>query len=413
MPNRREFVGRVSTGLLSATVMPLGVGKRGAPMPAGSLRTNLCDLLEIDVPVLQAPMQAIAGPRLVAAVCEAGGMGILPGIGVSPNDLRQQITEVRSLTRRPFGVNLVLHSALRPPVDPSTVPGATVSGVNQLMNRFRERLGLAPKNGPPPAVPDILAASFDVIIDQRVAVFSTGLGLPSAEMVARCHAAGIKVMSMIATLPDAHEAERLGVDVVVAQGAEAGGHRSVGTKPQTAEHAAIGTMVLVPQVAQALKVPVVAAGGITDGRGVAAAIALGAKGVLMGTRFIATVEATAQDFHKRALVDAGSDDTTLSDAFTGHYARYLRNEYVEEYRSSGAPVYPPVLQQLASRDIVEAAVKRQIREFYPLYAGQGVGMIGNIPPAAAIVRATVEEAAAALRAAAKFAGLDDPSRRAP
>jgi nitronate monooxygenase len=339
-------------------------------------------------------------------VCEAGGMGILPGIGLPPDELRRQIAQVRSLTKRPFGVNLVLHSALRPPVDTAHLSAETVSGVNRLLNRFRDRLGLAPRSGAPPAVPDLLSAAFDVIVHERGAVFSTGLGLPSPQMIERCRAAGIKVMSMVATVPDAREAERLGADVIVAQGAEAGGHRSVGVKPQTPEHAAIGTMVLVPQVAQAVRARVVAAGGISDGRGLAAALMLGARGVLMGTRFIATTEATAQDLHKQALVAAGSDDTTLSDAFTGHYARFLRNEYIEQYRSSGAPVYPPVVQQFASRDIVEAARERRNPDFCPLYAGQGVGMIESVPSAGEIVRAVVEEAQRAMRAAANRVGAD-------
>jgi nitronate monooxygenase len=216
---------------------------------------------------------------------------------------------------------------------------------------------------------------------------------------------------MVTTVPDACEAERLGADVIAAQGAEAGGHRSVGVKPRTPEHAAIGTMVLVPQVAQAVRVPVVAAGGISNGRGLAAALTLGAQGVLMGTRFIATAEATAQEFHKQALVAADSDDTTLSDAFTGHYARFLRNLYIEEYRASGAPVYPPVLQQFASRDIVEAAASGRIREFYPLYAGQGVGMIDRVRPAAEIVRAVMDEAQDALQTAAHLAGIESSGTR--
>ena len=349
MPSRRQFVRRVSGGLAMAAVTPLG-GQGGVSMRRSSFRTDVCDVLGIDVPLLQAPMQSIAGPRLVAAVGEAGGLGILPGIGVSPQELRQQIAEVRKLSKRPFGVNLILHSALRPPVNTANLPPETVRGVNGVLNRFRERLGLAPRSGPPPAVPDVLAAVFDVIVEERVALFSTGLGLPSLEMIKRCHAAGIKVMSMVATVPDAREAERLGADVVAAQGAEAGGHRSLGAKPKTPEHAAIGTMVLVPQVAQAVRVPVVAAGGISDGRGLAAALTLGAQGVLMGTRFIATAESTAQDFHKQALVAAESDDTTLSDAFTGHYARFLRNEYIEQYPAP--PVRPSIRPSSSSSPLV-------------------------------------------------------------
>ena len=210
---------------------------------------------------------------------------------------------------------------------------------------------------------------------------------------------------MVATLPDAREAEKLGADVIAAQGSEAGGHRSVGVKPENAESAAVGAMALVPQVAQAVRVPVVAAGGISDGRGLAAAIMLGATGVMMGTRFIATVESAAPKFHKQAVVAGDSDRTTLTDAFTGHYARFLRNEYTDQYRESGAPVLPPILQQMVVRDILEAAVKQDRPAYYTLYAGQGVGLIDTIPSAGEVVRSVVTEARDAIRSAAQRVGM--------
>lgn len=166
----------------------------------------------------------------------------------------------------------------------------------------------------------------------------------------------------------------------------------MGVKPPSPERAAIGGLALVPQVVRKVRVPVVAAGAIMDGRGLAAALALGAAGVLMGTRFIATLESGAPPFYKDALRNGDSDETTLSDAFTGHYARFLRNRFLDEYRSSGAPVFPPVAQQLAARDIVEAAAKNGDPSFYPMYAGQGVGAIDGIPAAGDVVRTSVAEA---------------------
>ena len=390
MPTRRETLRMMSTaGLVTAAA-------DAAEGPA-RLRTPLCGLLGIDHPVLQAPMQFIATPVLVASVCEAGGMGVLPGIGLPPDQLRANIQEVRRRTRRPFGVNLILHSALRPPVDMTSFPAETARGIASVLNRFREQLGLPPRHDAPPTLPDVLPALFEVIVAERVPVFSTGLGLPTAEMVTRCHQVGTKVMTMVATVGDAIEAERLGVDVIVAQGSEAGGHRSVGVKPVSPERAAVGGVALVPQVVRAVKVPVVAAGGIMDGRGLAAALALGAVGVLMGTRFIATAESGAPPFYKDALKAGDSDDTTLSDAFTGHYARFLRNRYIEEYRASGAPVFPAVVQQMAARDIVEAAGRNADPQFFPMYAGQGVGAIDHLPGAADVVRTAVEEACQVIR----------------
>jgi nitronate monooxygenase len=132
---------------------------------------------------------------------------------------------------------------------------------------------------------------------------------------------------------------------------------------------------------------------------------LGASGVMMGTRFIATVESAAPALHKKAIVSGDSDQTTLSDAFTGHYARFLRNEYTKQYRQSGAPVLPPVLQQMAARDIVEAAVKQEVPSFYTLYAGQGVGSIDTVPAAGDVVRSVIAEARDVIRAAPGRLGI--------
>jgi nitronate monooxygenase len=392
MPTRRDTLRMAGFAGLAQGALPARAADGGA-----RLRTPVCTLLGIEHPILQAPMQFVATPALVAAVCEAGGFGILPGIGLPPDQLRANIQEVRRLTRRPFGVNLILHSALRPPVDMTTFPAETARSIASVLNRFRERLGLPPRHDAPPTLPDVLPALFEVIVGEKVPVFSTGVGLPSAEMVTRCHQAGMKVMTMVATVADAVEAERLGADLIAAQGSEAGGHRSVGVKPASSERAAIGGVALVPQVVRKVRVPVVAAGAIMDGRGLAAALALGAAGVLMGTRFIATVESGAPPFYKDALQAGDSDDTTLSDAFTGHYARFLRNTYLEDYRSSGAPVFPTAVQQLAVRDIVDAAAKKADPSWFPMYAGQGVGAIDHIPAAADVVRTSVAEACGVLK----------------
>ena len=393
---RRDFVQKAAVGGAGGA---FGLNSAsGSPQDRSMFRTSICDLLGIDHPIIQAPMQSIATPQLVAAVAEAGGIGILAGIGLPLDVLRQQIREVKRLTNRPFGVNLILHSAIRPPVDPAKLNEEHVRSVQSVLNRFRVRLGIPSLSDPPPRVPDLIPAAFDLLLEEGVPLFSTGLGLPDADMVTRCRERKIRVMSMIATVPDALEAEKLGVDIIVAQGAEAGGHRSLGVKPVTPERAAIGGLALIPQVVRAVRVPVLAAGGITDGRGLVAAVALGASGVLVGTRFIATTESGAAPFHKQALVDGDSDQTTLSDAFTGHYARFLTNAYIEEFRASGTSPLPPVIQQMAARDIIEAAAKQRNASLFPLYAGQGVGMIDDIPSASAVVRSMVDEARATLEA---------------
>lgn len=372
------------------------------PPPAGAqisrLRTPLVDLLGIELPLLQAPMSGVVTPQLVAAVSNAGGLGVLPGIMVPPDVLQQQIRTIRSLTSRPFGVNLLLHDDLQPPVDPSTVPDEVVARVQHVLNRFRERLGIPRITGRPPRPPDLIAAALDVIVNERVPVFSVGLGSPARERVDRCHRSGIKVVAMAATVEDARELGAAGVDAIIAQGSEAGGHRSTWKKRPSAQHAALGTLALVPQVVAAVPAPIIAAGGIVDGRGLAAALVAGASGASLGTRFIATQESAAPAFYKQALLAAGGDDTVITDVFTGLYARVLRNEFTETYGASGAPVFPAGVQQLATMDITAASAARGTGSFYPMYAGQGCGAVRDLPSVAELISRTMDEARSALAA---------------
>jgi nitronate monooxygenase len=359
-------------------------------------RTALCDLLGIDYPIVQSGMGGVAGPELVAEVCRAGGFGILAGLNVPPEDLRKAIRRVRGLTDRPFGVNLWLHAALRPPIDPATVPEATLQGAQAQLNRFRQRLGVPLTTKRPAIGPDLVDAGFRVVLEERVPVFSAALGWLSREMVDACRARGIKIMMMVATVKDARAMVDAGADVIVAQGIEAGGHRSIGDKPASPEAVSIGAMALVPQIVDAVRVPVVAAGGIADGRGLVAALALGASGVLLGTRFVATRESQAAEMYKKRVLESESDATTLTDTMTGLWARTLRNTFTTEYAASGAPVLPPLVQRNAAADIYAAALAQQDPEHYPMMTGQSVGLIRDLPGAAEVVEAIVREARAVL-----------------
>jgi nitronate monooxygenase len=356
------------------------------------LHTRLCDVLGIRYPIVQSGMGRIAGPELVAEVSRAGGLGILAGLRLMPDDLRVQIRRVRELTERPFGVNLWLHQDLQPPLAPADVPAASVQAVQAALNRFRDRLGLTVPAQPLPPTPDAIAEAIDVILDERVPVWSIGLGDPGRALVDRCRQQGTLVMAMVATVEDAQVVADAGVDLIVAQGAEAGGHRSTWTKRRSPGEAAVGTMALVPQVVDAVSQPVLAAGGIADGRGVVAALALGAAGVLLGTRFVACRESMAPPMYKEALVKSGGDDTTITDVFTGLYARALRNTFAREYEASGAPVLPSLLQANAADDIYRAAAAAGNAEYFPMWSGQSVGLIDDLPGAAEIVAAIVREA---------------------
>ncbi|HEX6212752.1 MAG TPA: nitronate monooxygenase [Methylomirabilota bacterium] len=363
-----------------------------------TVRTTLCDLLGLEHPIVQSGMGGVAGPDLVAQVSRAGALGIIAGLNLTADQVREAIRAVRAATDRPFGVNLFMPEQLRPPVAPETMSDDTVRAVQGTLNGFRSRLGLAPTTARPPAVPDLIPAALEVILEERPRVFSIGLGNPEPELVERCHERGIAVMAMITTVADARTVERAGVDVIVAQGAEAGGHRSAWVKPPTVDPVAVGTLSLVPQVVDAVRVPVVAAGGIADGRGLVAALALGAAGALLGTRFVATREASAAEFHKKALLEAEGEATTLTDSITGLWARYMRNTYTAEYDASGAPVFPALLQSGAAQDIFGRAARERDPAWFPMATGQSVGLVHDLPGAAEVVERIAREAQAVLQA---------------
>jgi len=395
---RREFLKAGTTTTVAVAAGAVRARAHETETSAGPrFRTSLCDLLGIEYPVLQSGMGGVAGPTLAAAVSRAGGLGILGCAHLPPDEVRTRIREVKRLTDRPFGVNLLLHTDMWPPADMTRVAETVVHAVQTALNRFRERLGLAPSFLRPAGLPDIVPASIEVILEEKVPVFSIGLGKPTAELVRRFHKNGATVVAMVATLDDARAVAESGVDALVAQGHEAGGHRSTWVKRPSAQHADVGTMALVPQLAQAVKLPVIAAGGIASGAGVVAALALGAKGALLGTRFVATRESMAADFYKQALVGRDADSTVVTDAFSGLYARVLRNTFTGEYGASRAPVLPGYVQSRAARDIVEAAAARKDGEYFPMWAGQSVGLIHDLPGAADVVRAVVDEARTVLR----------------
>jgi len=351
--------------------------------------SSLCTLLAIEHPIIQSGMGRVAGPDLAAEVSRAGGLGILAGLNLAPDDLRAQIRRVRALTSAPFGVNLWLHPDVASPIDPASLPARDVAAANDTLNPARRDVGLPESSAGPPRRLDLLPLALDVVLEERVPLWSVGLGLPSPEQITRCRDRGVRVMVMVANVDDARAADEAGVDVIVAQGAEAGGHRSVWRKDAAAD---VGAFALVPEVVDAVRAPVVAAGGIGDGRGLVAARALGAAGVLLGTRFVATRESMAPEFWKQAILRSSSDRTAVTRAFTGLPARVLRNKLQSDYDGSNAPVLPGLLQASLEQDIWLAAARSGQPDYFPLYAGQSTGVINTLPSAADVVRAMVEEA---------------------
>src|SRR2546428_3138520 len=322
-------------------------------------RTSLCDLLGIDYPILQSGMGRIAGRALVAEVSGAGGLGIGAGFMLTADQLRAAIRTVRAKTNRPFGVNLWLSSDLRPPAPAAAISDESAQHVQAALNPMRTKLGLPAISARRSAAPDLIPGALEAVRDERVPVFSSAVGNPGAEFVADCHRRGIKVIAMVTTATDARVVEAARVDAVVAQGAEAGGHRAHFVKPASSEYGALGTLALIPQVVDAVRIPVIAAGGIADGRGGIAALALGARGVLMGTRFVATRESMAFGTFKKALLEESGDATTVTDVFTGRYARVLRIPLVgpmaglerQSLRSPGRTWPPPIFIREQPRKI--------------------------------------------------------------
>ncbi len=307
------------------------------------LRTPLCDLLGIDVPICLAGMGGVAYAEVCAAVSEAGGFGTLGMAGASPDGIRDEMRRVRELTDKPFGVDLLA------------------------------------------ALPESMLASIDVIIDGGAKAFIAGLGVPGP-VIQRCHDAGLLVMSMCGKVSHATAAEDAGCDVVVAQGTEAGGHTG-----------SIGGVALIPQIVDAVDIPVLAAGSFVDGRGLAAALAFGAQGVWMGTRFIASHEARANEGYKKRITEIGSADTAVTRSYSGKPMRVVRNRWVDDWERR-----PDEIQRFPDQMV------RSAREGVLLFAtgdadtfdteqacmpcGQGAGAIDDVPSCAEIIDRVMRDA---------------------
>jgi nitronate monooxygenase len=357
-----------------------------------ALHTRICDTLDIQYPIVQAGMGAgLTPPDLVAAVSNGGGLGIL-GAHLMPEDrLRAAIRAIKERTARPFGVNFI--------IAPPESGHQRISTTQQFLDRFRSELGLddglTDLTLPPSTLPELLVVAFE----ERVPVLSLGLGDPT-RFVQPAHDHGMSVIAMVSTVDEGRQAAVSGVDVIAAQGAEAGGHRSNFNAAPGDDLPQIGTFALVPQLVDAIDVPVLAAGGVMDGRGVTAALALGAEGVLMGTRFLTARESGTFSAYRDALLQATEVDTVVSHGPTGRPARSLRNRLVEAMSQAFEPL-PYPLQAMAAMDIYMAAVMKDRADLYPLWAGQGLRLLTDGQPAQEIVSEIVEEATSIMR---RFSG---------
>lgn len=359
------------------------------------LHTVLCDMLNIEYPVLLAGMGptvgggvgGVAGTELVAAVSNAGGLGVLGAAGFPPDRLEEQISQIQDLTDRPFGVDILVPSntAQRPPKSerPKDPRDLLPAEQQQAMDSIREGLAL-PEARAPRA--DIRLPRFapqdqvDAIVGMKVPVLATGLGNP-APFSEQVHEAGGLVISLVGNVKNARRVADGGADIVVAQGHDAGGHTG-----------RIGTMALLPQVLDAVSVPVVAAGGIADGRGIAAALAMGCVGVWCGTVFIPTKEANLDDFRKQRILDASEEDTRVTRIYSGKTMRNVTNELIEAWEDSGSRALPMGLQGLLVADIMESAKQAGREDLLMNAAGQISGLLHEIRPAGEVLEGMVAEA---------------------
>jgi len=313
------------------------------------------------IPLIQAPMAGAHGPQLTIAVCKAGGLGSLPTAMLTPDSLREQIAIVRKATDAPFSVNFFCHA------EPKPDPQIEARWLSRLAPYYAEA-GLDPPAAAGPARAPFGEALCAVIEEARPAAVSFHFGLPAASLLARVKAAGALILSSATTVAEARWLESHGADVVIAQGREAGGHRAMFLSADV--DAQPGLIALLPQVRDAVRLPVVAAGGIGDGRGIAAAFALGADAVQIGTAYLRTPEATITPIHRAALANARDDATRLTNVFTGRPARGLVNRFVAEVGplSKDAPPFP--LAAGAAAPLRAAAEKRGSGDFSPLWAGE-------------------------------------------
>ena len=331
-------------------------------------QTSLTELLGIACPIVQAPMAGFSTPGLAAAVSNAGGLGSLGSAMLGPEQLRAGLRDLRAATNRPVNANFFVHA-------PPREDAARRARMQARLRPYYDELGIALPDPPPAPPPPFSEAILEVVLSERPGVVSFHYGLPEAAHLEALRDAGIRVLSSATTVEEARWLEARGVAAVIAQGYEAGGHR--GTFMGPLEGARIGTMALVPQIVDAVACPVIAAGGIMDGRGIAAALMLGAAGVQLGTAFLGCPEASVSPLHRAAL--RAGDGTRVTRAFTGKPARVLANRYVLEMADAEDDALAFPLQRMLSAPLAQAAAARGSADFMALYAGQGAPLARELP----------------------------------
>ncbi|WP_066062836.1 NAD(P)H-dependent flavin oxidoreductase [Neobacillus soli] len=325
---------------------------------------GLTKLLKIKYPIIQAPMAGgVTSSELVAGVSNTGGLGMIGAGYMSPDQMQNQIREIRQLTDKPIGVNLFLPSNY-------TANEEKLHKAKALLQSVKEKFNIEKEPVLPAHEQDIKTFNeqLNIIIEEKVPICSFTFGLPSPEVVVKMREFGIIMIGTATTVQEALMNEKAGMNAVVVQGSEAGGHR--GTFHTEEKHSLIGLMSLIPQVADRINLPLIAAGGIMDGRGIMAAKCLGAVGVQMGTAFLVCEESGANTLHKEAIINASEEEVILTKAFSGKMARGLNNTFIEEMSryEDVFPEYP--LQNELTKEIRKASAANGTTEYMSLWSGQ-------------------------------------------
>jgi nitronate monooxygenase len=330
--------------------------------------TRVSSSLGIEYPIIQGPLGGLSSQRLTATVSNFGGLGSFGAHGLSPSAIGDVIGEIRALTAKPFAINLWV--SMEDEGARSSGSEAFARSLSHLAGHIQALGGTLPTYKP--YVPIKFEDQVRVLLDAKVPVFSFIVGIPPKEILDECRAQGILTIGTATTSAEAIALDQAGVNVIVASGFEAGGHRGSFLLP--AEDSLTGTFSLVPQVADAVSIPVVAAGGVGDARGIVAAFALGAEGVQIGTAFLASEESGASVQHRNALLSGHASRTALTKGFTGRLARGIHNQLLEEFNRPGVQILPYPLQRALVRNLSILAEKAARPEFIQLWAGQSASL---------------------------------------
>ena len=332
---------------------------------------RLLDLFGIELPILQAPMAGSSGPELAIAICEAGGLGSLPCAMLADDKIHAHFVIVRQRTGRPLNLNFMCHVQ---PVADADSEAAWRKRLAPYYSEFGIDVDSIP-SGPASLTFNELGCAIVEELSPKVVSFH--FGLPEQHLLERVKATGAKVIASATTVEEARWLEARGCDAIIAQGAEAGGHRGVFLGSDILSQP--GTFALVPQVVDAVAVPVIAAGGIADGRGIAAAFMLGASAVQIGTAYLRCPESLASAVHKSALAYAHDDETTLTNVFTGRPARAIVNRFMREMGPMGASIPDFPLATTAVMPLRTKAEASGSGDFSPLWAGQSAALGKQLP----------------------------------